>query len=625
MAKKKSSHGYVKNNVYVIPEKEKFNWFFVPIIFVLFFVPVIVQLVIHETDEQSAAIYGYYYSDFYNAAKGVYLMIGMAVMLIVGISAVFLIKKITKDTDRLTKFYLIAGGAFILFTLISACLAVNKGAAFGGLCELGEGFFTFLAYITAFLYTMLMFGKEKDFRYIAVTLMAVIVINLIVGISQYAGNDILKNTEFGRALIIPSKYSELSGNLTTHLGKESMFGTFGHYNHMGTFAAMMVPLFTIIAVTANEMKIRIAMGITAVASTVLLFGSTARGGLVGLAAAVIFAVILFSRQLISHWKITLSVIGAGAVLAVGLNFVTGGKIFSRIPAMVSDLLYIGNSDTVSEDYLDTLAVHDIVNLEDGTVKISAKEKELKLSFTDGKFTVSDGDESADFDKDGAFGELFFSYTHADAEASHPEDGALDLLILNYDSKPLFYFRGTAEGAHLVSPYTLENIDLQYPEVADYFKGKEKIGSARGYIWGRTLPFLKETWLVGYGPDNFVFNFPQYDLVGKYYAYGTTNMVVSRPHNVYMQIFVNNGGLAFLAFLAIMIVYAVDSLKLYCFKKKYTALQGLGVALFLAAVGYLAAGMFNDSLKHTSIVFWILLGAGAAVNGICRIEEKETAE
>lgn len=38
-----------------------------------------------------------------------------------------------------------------------------------------------------------------------------------------------------------------------------------------------------------------------------------------------------------------------------------------------------------------------------------------------------------------------------------------------------------------------------------FKGKEKLGSSRGYIWSRSLPVFMNSLLLGNGPDNFFSN------------------------------------------------------------------------------------------------------------------------
>ena len=140
---------------------------------------------------------------------------------------------------------------------------------------------------------------------------------------------------------------------------------------------------------------------------------------------------------------------------------------------------------------------------------------------------------------------------------------------------------------------------------------------RGYIWGRTIPLLKDYLLLGAGPDNFPFEFPQHDYLGKWWAYGTTNMVVDKPHNLYLQIFMNEGGIALLAFLVMAGAYLVDSIRLYAWRKGHTLPEILGIANCLAIIGYLFAGFFNDSVVSVAPIFWILFGAGVALNGLNR--------
>ena len=115
------------------------------------------------------------------------------------------------------------------------------------------------------------------------------------------------------------------------------------------------------------------------------------------------------------------------------------------------------------------------------------------------------------------------------------------------------------------------------------------------------------------PDTFAFEFPQYDLLGKYYAYDTPNMVVDKPHNLYLQTWMNQGAIALLAFLAIAGVYIVDSLRLYFWKRKYTPKQAMGVACLLGVIGYLVAGIFNDSVVDVAPLFWVILATGIAIN------------
>ena len=166
--------------------------------------------------------------------------------------------------------------------------------------------------------------------------------------------------------------------------------------------------------------------------------------------------------------------------------------------------------------------------------------------------------------------------------------------------------------HLVNLNSKKDIEIQFPETFG-FKGKEKLGSARGYIWARSIPMLKDNLILGGGPDTFVYRFPKNDLIGQYYAYGNTTTIVDKPHDLYLQIALNDGVIALLAFLAIMVIYIVDSIKLYALKKDYNKSQILGSVTCLGVIGYLFAGIFNDSVVSVAPVFWIVLGVGVALN------------
>ena len=47
-----------------------------------------------------------------------------------------------------------------------------------------------------------------------------------------------------------------------------------------------------------------------------------------------------------------------------------------------------------------------------------------------------------------------------------------------------------------------------------FENNYDFATRRGYIWSRTFPMLKSTALIGVGADNFVYEFPNNDYVGK---------------------------------------------------------------------------------------------------------------
>ncbi|MFR1908046.1 MAG: O-antigen ligase family protein [Clostridium neonatale] len=262
-----------------------------------------------------------------------------------------------------------------------------------------------------------------------------------------------------------------------------------------------------------------------------------------------------------------------------------------------------------------------------TVQVVFQNETLNISFEDNKYkftdssnntiSISKGDDCYLLDNDKLSTVSFKLFKSSEAADK------MDVLQLapTGDSKNSFLFKVKDDGSiHLVNPSTFEDIDIEFPETFG-FAGKEKLGSARGYIWSRSIPLLKDNLILGKGPDTFVLEFPQNDLIGKYYAYDTPNMTVDKPHNLYLQIALNNGLIALIAFLGIMLIYIVDSLKLYALKKEYGTSELFGAAISLGVIGYLLAGVFNDSVISVAPIFWILLGVGVAVNYMNRKNAK----
>jgi len=244
---------------------------------------------------------------------------------------------------------------------------------------------------------------------------------------------------------------------------------------------------------------------------------------------------------------------------------------------------------------------------DSAGEIIATEK------TDDGITINDED----------FGGINFDFASSDEELKYSD---FVFLWFNDNDDSVLSF-------HLFKEDDLHMIDLEtgrraYPINAEAigFEGKERIGSARGYIWSRTIPLLRKCFITGYGPDTFAFVFPQNDYLAKYYAhFENFNITMDKPHNLYLQIFFSSGLIALIAFLAICVFYLVDCFRLYALKKTYRSEQCFGISVMLAVVGYLAAGVFNDSVVSVAPVFWILLGTGAALNTINRRMDKQECE
>lgn len=178
----------------------------------------------------------------------------------------------------------------------------------------------------------------------------------------------------------------------------------------------------------------------------------------------------------------------------------------------------------------------------------------------------------------------------------------------------FYVANTDKGFKLINQFG-KPVDVQEVE-AFGFAGCQGLASNRGYIWSRTLPMLKKTLLVGYGPDTFAFHFPNHDYLGKLRVWpsGIFTMI-EKPHNLYLQIAINSGMISLLAILTLFAVYLRESAKIYwkCRFESFSEIAGLGI--MAAVVAYLVAAIFNDSIVGIAPVFWGLLGMGIAANRI----------
>ena len=153
-----------------------------------------------------------------------------------------------------------------------------------------------------------------------------------------------------------------------------------------------------------------------------------------------------------------------------------------------------------------------------------------------------------------------------------------------------------------------------------FEKNQHFGDKRGYIWSRTFPLLPQYLLIGSGPNTFTFIFPNDDYVGK------TNMnyngvPVTKPHNMYLQIWTQTGVLSLLAFLLLFILYFIDSIRLYYNRKNYSVLESFGVAFLVAVFSYMVTGLANDSTVAVAPVYWGMLGIGMAINRIVKTSQK----
>ncbi|WP_144005447.1 O-antigen ligase family protein [Clostridium sp. DL-VIII] len=585
----------------------KFN-FFIPIALILTIIPLIVHVASVRIDDETIEIYARaLQSDLFSQWKASILLFFSIILVIFGI---LFFKRIFEKKDKVTNLILIGSIIFWIFTLCSAIFSVHKAYAIHGAFDRAEGFITITCYIILLIYSIYTFRTAKNLKYVIVPILILVAIEAFLGVFQYTGNDLINST-LGLFLVTGKTTGKLS--LMYETGK--LYGTLYHYNYVGSFVAIVLPILVVLAIFVKKTIYKILLGIGALLSLWLLFGSTSRAGIIGIGFSALLGIIILWKSIFKRWKIIAICIAALVVLVVGLNLATNGTIFIRTSSLISDSLSFFK-DTSDFNYQEHTPVKDVKNIDNHSEIIFPKET-LKLSYENNKLTFRNSkNELVNYiQKNNVFTTDNAAFKNTSFEFERAKtDTAVAFIYMKINNDYTFAFRlGKDNSIHLIDINNNNDIDIDYPETISLFNGKEKLGSSRGYIWSRSIPLIKNNIVIGGGPDSYIYQFPKNDLIGKYYAYDTPNMIVDKPHNLYLQIALNEGLIALLAFLAIMIIYIVDSIKLYALKKEYNESQILGIAICLGVVGYLFAGLFNDSVISVAPIFWIILGVGVSIN------------
>ncbi len=573
---------------------------------------------------------GYLFLDIYSQGKAfAVVVIAIIMMALALLCCVYLFRRIEKRS----LVFLGLSAVYVLMTLISALCSEYKDIALWGQFDRAEGFFTTACYFVIFLFTMYSFKTTKNFRYVVFALFFCVGVNTILGIFQFTGNA-LENNDWFLNLIVDKQYADAIVVDQNHTSR-ALLGALYNYNYVGSFTGLAIPLFSTMAIFDKKILHKVFYIIFDMMALFMLMGSTVRSGVVAVAAAIVVGVFLFFRLILKRWKVALASLGAAVLLVVGGNIVTEGAFFRRVSTLLGDMIQVVAPAEEKTDLFDSLPVREIIHNKDGSVTLVTQSDAMNISFDllENRYVFTDngGDEiSMSFNNAGEMkstDERFAGITlDFNSTSEDLSDGSVMYLWFNDNSRSIlsFYLYG-GKNIHLVDNKIADRIE---PINAEHigFEGKELVGSSRGYIWSRTIPLLKNCILTGYGADTFAYVFPQHDFLAKYYSYAEGfHITVDKPHNLYLQIFISNGLVALIAFLGICLFYLVDCFRLYALKKEYRTEQIYGAAVMLAIVGYLTAGMFNDSVVSVAPMFWILLGVGCALNTINRRLDKNLPE
>jgi len=454
----------------------------------------------------------------------------------------------------------------------------------------------------------------------------------LIGLSQFVGNDFFE-TAIGRRLVLGDMPAEFTGELEGAF--EIAYGTLYNPNPFGKYTAMVAPILLACALVYKRkgwqgILVRLAFLAGGGLMLVGVFGSRSLAGFVALAAAIGVTALTFvcravyqafekrkvqeeteEKRSLKGW-----VIAAAAVLGLCVVLYFVPPINQRVnlaverlneavfaePEGISDLVFDGNSFTMITGGQERFTL--VLEPQPGSDGIVADIESWRIYDSTGQYVPVSSRVPAP-----ASDEVFI-YTHA-------VPGFGNVAIERHSN--VIFFRNLVmvlhdERIHAISP-AQTFIDLSEPVAASGFVGRESWGSNRGYIWSRTFPLLPSRVIIGSGPDAYVQVFPQHDVVGKLFFTPNPYTPIDKAHNLYLQTWVNTGGISAFALLFLFGFYLFTAFMatIRSSLKEGMFLFGLRFGLLAGISAFVIASLSTDSTIGTSSVFFVLLGLGYGIN------------
>ena len=582
-----------------------------PLIFVLALLPLIVRVYPYYARLSQFPWFSPddFHVDFFLHGKMAALN-GVGIYMLVLLIGYALLGKLEKRRPWI----LIPVAVYAVFSLASSALSPYSEYAFGGNFEGFESVWSVLTYCLIVVYAYYMIRSVREIRVLLYSFSAGVLLLSVIGICQSAGCNPL-SLPWITALTIPAEYREALEGVVEY--NDGTYLTLYNTNYVGVYMAMTVPvlLFLIFdfdrsksfanvrAVACTVVKLVFFSALSA-AALYMLFLSESEAGVLALCAGIVFLPVVLYRKLWKHKLIALVslavVIGGAAVFGRPFIQPAFDRLFSQLSAekQLPDLTRIhADENGVTFTYKGADAVFRMEEVDTDYFVFAAYDgngEPLRLSSSSWVFEFADE----------PYSDFSVSY--------YPVADYLSMSVW-LDGHNWVFTNTTGSGTYQLLNYYDKWVDLADPETFTPLDGHERLFSRRGYIWSRSIPLLKQSAVLGIGADCFVFAFPQLDYLGRAKSGYVDNQVFTKPHDLYLQIAIQYGIPALLAFLIFFGMYFFQSFKLYSRKCLNGPEAKAGLGIFVGMVVYMITGLTNDSMIVVSPLFWTLMGIGLVAN------------
>ena len=603
-----------------------FNPYILPLLFILGIFPLIVRLKSFQTHLEG---YGFYIlpetEDIFLYYKSMFFITACTIMLILIIA-----QAILHHVELKAAKLFIPLAAYVFLAFLSAIFSDYGTFSFTGIADHFESLWVLLGYAMCVYYAFLVVSSAKDVEILMSVFFLGTVLMLLIGLTQAFSQDIFRS-DIGRWLLLPKEYYDNPENkLVFEFPLGRVYLTLYNPNYVGSYVSLISPVFLMLAFAKKKVWLAVVNIVVYIGLLLCILGSGSRAGFVGVAFSLILLLLLFNKKLIKFIPEALIVI----VLIVGIvytyNNYSNGQLLSRAEQAL-EIEKVEHNLKAIETNDDNVVIHYL----DHKLELS-----LYIAPSGEEFAVDAFDENGErVDYVPTLSESGESYNFATTDDRFTN---ISFEFLFYQGSPVFYVNIDKKNwtfIYLEGTYYYINLKGKADKInnAEYIEALSNYGrafSGRGFIWSRTIPLLKKYILLGSGPDTFTLAFPNDDYVAMYNG-GYENILMTKPHNMYLQIAVQTGVLSLICFLVFYIWYFITSFKLYVRADRTRSIVMVGIGILCGTFGYMIVGIINDSMIVIAPFYWVLIGIGLAINSMIKrdnafavletIEESETKE
>ncbi len=570
---------------------------YVPLIITLCVIPLLVQITVTDCGLSG---YGWFSEngteyDFFLIYKMYGIIITAFIMLMM------MVFRFCKPV-RIGKTVLFCLILYAVLSILSALCAHSRTDAFFGGYAQHEPVTVLVSYVIIFIYTCHIFDDKKAVLIFVRIAVSGAFVMALTGVLQWIGLDFF--TSYGGKLLI-SLFSSISpSQISSSFGGGRVYMTLYNPDYAGVYAVLMLPVCLAGMAAVKDVWFKIVSAVTAVMLIICIIGSGSEAAacvcIVSVAAVAVICVIIYRRM-------------AGVVLLSGMIIsVAAVIIFTCVNNLSEKSIYPFEYMNVADD-----GAHIRIRGQNLTIKSNMGSGSAEIEVYDADMDMMELDNSENIYK---FKQDTPEYEGLYFETGISEEGLKGFYVIYGDIR-LFFSNDNTQGKYYYRNYYGKYTDdISNIKNDNVLRFKDDFASHRGYIWSAAIPLIKSHIFIGCGPDNFIYEFPNNDYLSLLNN-GYNGSVVTRPHNMYLQIAVQTGLLSLAAIIILYAVYFIGSIKIIREMKNISGINIVCIAVFAGTAGYMICGISNDASVCTTPLFWVMLAAGYCCNNIIKKGEK----